>query len=96
MCSAQKPCSFNLIHILITWPTSRNGSTTYLGSFECHDNFEGGFTSQLAKLEFSKFYGDDPMVWSTTVEQYFYYQVIPNSQKVPITYFHVEGEANEW
>ena len=79
-----------------------------LGSFKCHsrnvekerhNNFEGGlplFNSQLAKLEFFRFCGGDPKVWSTKVLQFFDYQVTPHSQKVPLTSFHVEGEANEW
>ena len=49
---------------------------------ESHNNFEGGislFDSQLAKLEFFRFCGDDPNVWSTRVEQFFDYQVTSNS-----------------
>ena len=71
-----------------------------LVSFKCHsqsiekkghDIFEGGLPlldSQLVR--------DDPKVWPTRVEQFFDYQVTPYSQKVPLTSFHVEGEASEW
>ena len=41
---------------------------------ESHNNFECKlplFDSQLAKLEFFRFCGDDPKVWSTNVEQFF-------------------------
>ena len=58
---------------------------------ESRDNFEKGkplFASQVAKLEFSRFCGDDPKVWCTRVEQFLDYQVTPNSQKVPLTSFH--------
>ena len=76
-------------------------------SFKCHsqsiekkshDNFEGGlpFDSQLAKLKFFRFCGDDPKLWSTKVERFFNYQGTPNSQKVYLASFHVESETNEW
>ena len=43
-----------------------------------NDNFEGElplFDSQLVKLKFVKFCGDDPKVWPTRVEQFFDYQI---------------------
>ena len=39
---------------------------------------------------------DDPKVWCTRVEQIFNYQVIPNSQKFPLTSFHPKAETMEW
>ena len=62
-----------------------------------HNNFEGGLPlldSQLAKLKFFRFCGDDPKVWSIKVGQFFDYQVTPHSQKIPLTSFHVKIEAN--
>ena len=62
-----------------------------------HNNFKGGlplFDYQLAKLKFLRFCGDDPKVWSIKVGQFFDYRVIPHSQKVPLTFIHVEDEAN--
>ena len=55
-----------------------------------HNNFEGMlplFDSQLAKLKFLRFCGDDPKVWSIKVGQFFDYQVTPHSQKVPFNFF---------
>ena len=66
---------------------------------ESHDNLEDEkppFASQLVKLEFSVVCGDDPKVWCARVEQFFNYQVTPNSQKVPLNSFHLEAETKEW
>ena len=66
---------------------------------ESHDNFEDGkpqFASRLVKLEFSRVCGDDKKVWCASVEQFFNYQVTPNSQKVPLNSFHLKAETKEW
>ena len=60
-------------------PTSSNineriGQSSYGRSCE---NTEGGrpmFSSKLAKLEFPKYSGDDPIEWFTCVNQFFEYQ----------------------
>ena len=52
----------------------RNGQSSYGRSCE---NTEGGrpmFSSKLAKLEFPKYFGDDPTKWFTRVDQFFEYQ----------------------
>ena len=44
---------------------------------EAQDTNEGGspqFISRLAKLEFPRYSGDDPIEWITKVEQFFQYQ----------------------
>ncbi|KAJ0020779.1 hypothetical protein Pint_31593 [Pistacia integerrima] len=66
---------------------------------ESRDNAEGGrqlFSSKLAKLEFPRFFGDDPTEWFTRVDQFFEYQGTLESQKVSLASFHLEGEANQW
>ena len=60
---------------------------------------EGGqqmFLSKLAKLEFPRYSGNDPTEWFNKVDQFFEYQGIPEAQKVSLTSFHLEGEANLW
>ena len=54
------------------------------------------FSSRVAKLEFPKYAGDEPTEWLTRVEQFFNYQDTPEMQKVALTSFHLEGEANQW
>ena len=54
------------------------------------------FSLKLARLEFPRFAGSDPMEWFTQVEQFFDYQDTPRSQKVPLASYHMEGEANQW
>ena len=50
----------------------------------------------MAKLEILRFTGDDPTEWLNRVEQFFDYQNTPESQRVPLASFHLEGEANQW
>lgn len=60
---------------------------------------EGGreiFTSKLAKLEFPKYSGEDPTEWFNRVDQFFEYQDTTEAQKVSLSSFHLEGEANQW
>ena len=54
------------------------------------------FTSKLAKLEFSRYSGDDPIEWFTRVGQFFEYQNTSETNKVYLASFHLEGEANQW
>ncbi|XP_043817377.1 uncharacterized protein LOC110625649 [Manihot esculenta] len=60
------------------------------------DSREGGkpiFASKLAKIEFPKFSGDDPIEWMTRVEQFFDYQKTYTFEKVC---YHLQGEVNQW
>nr|GEU58863.1 hypothetical protein [Tanacetum cinerariifolium] len=52
-------------------------------------------TSGLARLEFTKFSGEDPTEWFTRVEQFFQYQGTLNNQKVSMASYHMVGEANQ-
>ncbi|KAK0605942.1 hypothetical protein LWI29_032451 [Acer saccharum] len=66
---------------------------------ESRNNLEGEwqlFYSKLTKLEFPRFFGDDPTEWFTRVDQFFEYQGTLASQKVSLASFHLEGEANQW
>ena len=54
------------------------------------------FSSKLARLEFLRYYGDDPTEWLTQVEQVFEYQSTLESQKVSLASYHLKGEANQW
>ncbi|KAK8483156.1 hypothetical protein V6N12_019587 [Hibiscus sabdariffa] len=53
-------------------------------------------SSRLAKLEFPKFAGDDPTEWLNKVQQFFTFQNVTEANKVSLTSFHLEGEANQW
>ncbi|KAJ9176931.1 hypothetical protein P3X46_012192 [Hevea brasiliensis] len=64
-------------------------NSTTASSNDSHNQPEGNrswFSSKLAKLEFPRFFGDDPMEWFTKVEQFFEYQGTTESQKI----FHAE------
>ena len=66
---------------------------------DSQENVEGGrpiFSSKLAKLEFPKYFGDDPTEWFTRVDQFFEYQCTMETQKVSLASFHLQGEANQW
>jgi len=63
------------------------------------ENIEGGrsmFFFKLAKLEFPKYFGNDPTEWFTRVNQFFEYQGTLETQKVSLASFHLEGEVNQW
>ena len=50
----------------------------------------------MAKLEFQRYFEDDPTEWFNRVAQFFAFQGTTNNQKVSLTSFHLEGEANQW
>ncbi|GJU79604.1 hypothetical protein Tco_1281969, partial [Tanacetum coccineum] len=55
------------------------------------------FYSKLTKLEFKTYRVDeDPTEWFTKVDQFFEYQGTPVTQKVSLTSYHLQGEANQW
>ena len=91
--SKQEPSSSNANH---------NGNSTGCSHIIGEDSQEGSagrrpmFSSQLEKLKFPKYSGEDPTEWFTRVDQFFYYQCIMDTQKVPLATFHLEGEANQW
>ena len=54
------------------------------------------FSSMIAKVEFPRFFGDDPTEWLNRVNRYFKFQEIAEDQKVRLASFHLEGVANQW
>ena len=63
------------------------------------EGHEGGrliVSSKTARLEFSRFLGDDPTEWFNRVNQFFEFQNTPETQKVSLASYHLEGEANQW
>ena len=55
------------------------------------------FAFQFQKIgNFSIIWGMIQRFGCTKVGQFLNYQVTPNSQKVPLASFHMEGEATEW
>jgi hypothetical protein len=66
---------------------------------EFKESAEGGrqmFASKLTKLEFPRYFGDDPTEWFNRVEQFFEYQGTMAAQKVSLASFHPTSEANKW
>jgi hypothetical protein len=57
----------------------------------------GSINSKLAKLEFPRYDGiEDPTSWVCRVEQYFEFQRTEEENKVMLTTYHLEGEAQLW
>jgi hypothetical protein len=56
----------------------------------------GGIQAKAVQLEFPKFDGADPSDWVLKAQQFFSYGQIAESQKVPISAFHMEGRALQW
>jgi hypothetical protein len=57
----------------------------------------GSINSKLAKLEFPHYDGtEDPTSWVCQVEQYFEFQRTEEENKVMLTAYHLDGEAQLW
>ncbi|KAL5582355.1 hypothetical protein UlMin_014797 [Ulmus minor] len=63
---------------------------------EENDGGRQSFSSKMAKLEFPKYSGADPIEWFNRVAQFFEFQGTADNQKVSLASFHLEGEANQW
>jgi hypothetical protein len=60
-----------------------------------HSNGSKGLNG-FAKLDFSCYTREDPIVWLERVVQYFDYKQTPKEQRVSLAAFHLESEANQW
>ena len=70
---------------------NREGSSWYHGAITtCHSSL------RLRSLNFPRFIDIDPTQWLNIVNQYFEFQKIIEDEKVLLTSFHLEGEANQW
>jgi hypothetical protein len=56
----------------------------------------GGILAKPVQLEFPKFERADSIDWVLKAPQFFSYGQIPDTQKVPISAFHMEGRALQW
>lgn len=54
------------------------------------------FQTRTARLAFPRFDGVDPSRWVYRVEQLFLHQQTPNTQKLLLASFHLEGQALQW
>ena len=52
--------------------------------------------SRTMKLEFPRFFGEDPASWVYKANQYFSYYNTPIGEKLMLASFHMEGEALIW
>ena len=78
---------------------SSNHNTSGRGPSQTHrEEFDGShqiFSSKMAKLEFPKYSGDDPIEWFDWLAYFFYFQGTIENQKVSLGLFHLEREANQ-
>jgi hypothetical protein len=56
----------------------------------------GGINPRSVNLDFPKFDGSDPTNWVLKAQQFFVFGQIQDNQRVPISYFHIEGKALQW
>ncbi|RVW18803.1 hypothetical protein CK203_098359 [Vitis vinifera] len=61
-------------------------------NWEGHNGGQIVVSSKTAKLEFPRFFGDDPTEWFS----FFEFQNTLEAQKVSLASYHLEGEANQW
>jgi len=65
--------------------------------FSHHRDHRGdGHHFRPMKMEFPKFWGDDPLIWLDHSTQFFEFQATAEEQKVTLVAFYLEGEANQW
>ncbi|RVW56670.1 hypothetical protein CK203_075110 [Vitis vinifera] len=71
--------------LLPTKEASSNNNNGREGSFHSHrEENDGGrqvFSSKMARLEFPKYFGEDPMEWLSRVAQFFEFQDTTDNQK---------------
>jgi hypothetical protein len=68
----------------------------------CHSSWNGHHWSRQEKgsyirplkMDFPRFFGEEPIIWLDHVAQYFKLQQTPEEQKVTLAAFNLEGEAN--
>lgn len=61
-----------------------------------NEGFPYGIGTRYAKIDFPKFYGEDPTGWVYKCERFFYYNSIENSNKVKLAILHLEDKALQW
>jgi hypothetical protein len=54
---------------------------------------KGSYIGPL-KMDFPRFFWEEPIIWLDHVAQYFKLQQTPEEQKVTLAAFNLEGEAN--
>jgi hypothetical protein len=55
-----------------------------------------GFKPKTVRLEFPRFDGEDPETWCCRAEQFFDHYSTPDTQRMLISSFHMEGRAMVW
>lgn len=54
------------------------------------------FRTRYAKIDFPKFYGEDPTAWVYFCERFFDYNSTDNHNKVRLAILHLEDKAIQW
>ena len=55
-----------------------------------------GFGTRYAKIDFPRFFGEDPIGWIYKCERFFEYNSIDNQNKVKLAILHLEDKALQW
>jgi hypothetical protein len=67
-------------------------TSSFLGS----SNSGEGIKPKTVRLEFPRFDGDDPETWCCRAEQFFEMYSTPDTQRLSISAFHMDGKALVW
>jgi hypothetical protein len=78
-----------------------SGSTHHIlsgkeNSYHDGSGFEEGFKPKTVRLEFPRFNGEDPKMWCCRAERFFDHYGTPDTQRLNISSFHMEGRAMVW
>jgi hypothetical protein len=78
--------------------SSKESRDTHHSSGHGHhrDRKEDGSYVCPLKMDFPRFFGEEPIIWLDRVAQYFELQQTLEEQKVTLAAFYLEGEANQW
>jgi len=76
---------------------SEGSSSKYGKNKEVSGSSHGSVNAKVARLEFPRYDGtEDPTSWICQVDQYFEFQNTKEENKVMLTAYHLEGEAQLW
>jgi hypothetical protein len=76
--------------------SNKGSRDTHHSSWHGHhrDHKEDGSYVRSLKMDFPRFFGEEPIIWLDRVAQYFELQQTPEEQKVTLAAFYLEDGAN--
>ena len=72
-------------------PQTPRSNENHISSIALAKNFP-----KSIKVDFPRFKGEEHVAWVYKASQYFNYYKTPNHEKLPMAYFHMDGEALVW